>query len=279
MSRAQYATTSSDNVLQQPLEPTKSVSDLLSISQAPTNINNSQLSSSVIHQNTLCGEPLVPIEEDRELKLGKHLATSMILQNTECSDSSSSSKLRHKSAGPQIDPRLINTSDGLSLQNSSINTSSSWNAYNKRGNTTNWQERYPQTNVLDQFGSDTHRSQAFPGGAFRGQSKRNITSASYAYHTSNEAFSSNFYPVSKQNSEVHSQSSGALGGGDTTDDNYSTFTDPSPYQANDGRSGRPSKSSSDIRMQSNLVILVLKLFILSFEVTNEFKNEMLSIFC
>ena len=52
-----------------------------------------------------------------------------------------------------------------------------------------------------------------------------ITSASYAYH----ANSSNWNPVSRQDSEIQSQSSGAVGGGggggDTTDDNYSSFTD------------------------------------------------------
>ena len=79
-----------------------------------------------------------------------------------------------------------------------------------------------------------------------------ITNASYAYHTSNEAFSSTYYPVSKQNSEVQSQSSGAV---DTTDDNYSTFTDPLSNQTRSQRSSKPMKSSSDIhRIQPHLVI-------------------------
>jgi hypothetical protein len=45
-----------------------------------------------------------------------------------------------------------------------------------------------------------------------------MSSASYPYH----AHSSNWNPVSRQDSELQSQSSGAVGG-DTTDDNYSTF--------------------------------------------------------
>lgn len=52
-----------------------------------------------------------------------------------------------------------------------------------------------------------------------------ITSASYAYH----ANSSTWNPVSRQDSELQSQSSGAVGG-DTTDDNYSTFTDVQQQQ-------------------------------------------------
>ena len=126
------------------------------------------------------------------------------------------------------------------------------NTHGKRGNLSNWQESYPPANL-------TERNRSHSDNNYRSLSKPNITSASYAYHnTSNEAFSSSYYPVSKQNSEVHSQSSGALGGGDTTDDNYSTFTDPSPYQINDSRYGRSSKSSSDLyRMQQNLVITKL----------------------
>ena len=235
--------------------PTRGASDLLSISQI-ANTSSSQLSTSVIHQTTLSGEPLPAIEEDRELKLCKHNAPSAFLQNTECSDSSSNSKFKHKNTvGQQIDPRLINPSDGLSLHSSSVNTSRSLNTHGKRGNLSNWQESYPPANLTER-----NRSQAIHGETYRSVSKPNITSASYAYHTSNEAFSSSYYPVSKQNSEVHSQSSGALGGGDTTDDNYSTFTDPSPYQLNDGRYGRPSKSSSDLyRMQPNLVITIDRL--------------------
>jgi hypothetical protein len=209
----------------------------------------------VIHQTTLSGEPLPAIEEDRELKLCKHNAPYAFLQNTECSDSYSNSKFKNKNTvGQQIDPRLINPSDGLSQHNTSVNTSRPLNTHGKRGNSSNWQEIYPSGNLTDR----NNRSQVIHGENYRSLSKPNITSASYAYHTSNEAFSSSYYPVSKQNSEVHSQSSGALGGGgDTTDDNYSTITDPSPYQMNDPRYGRPSKSSSDLsRMQPNLVITI-----------------------
>merc|ERR1719189_3319314 len=220
----------------------KSSSDLLSISET---LNTSSMNFSAIHQTTLCAEHLPSIEEDRELNLAKHNPTSLILQNTECSDSSSNSKLKMKSSENRIDPRLINPSDGLS--NTSMNTSASLvqSHYGKRGNsgTSSWQERYP----IGPLGSNPNRHPTSIRGVFPHGSARNpLTSASYAYHTPTDAFSSSYYPVSKQNSEVHSQSSGALGGGDTTDDNYSTFTDPSPYQINDSRYGRSSKSSSDL---------------------------------
>ena len=255
-SRNHYPATTSENARQRSAVPTRGASDLLSISQI-ANTSSSQLSTSVIHQTTLSGEPLPAIEEDRELKLCKHNAPSAFLQNTECSDSSSNSKFKNKNTvGQQIDPRLINTSDGLSHHNSSVNTSRSLNTHGKRGNL----ESYPPGYVTDR----NNRSQVMHGENYPSSSKPNITSASYAYHTSNTAFSSSYYPVSKQNSEVHSQSSGALGGGgDTTDDNYSTITDPSPYQINDARYGRPSKSSSDLyRMQPNLVITIDSIYLI-----------------
>ena len=252
--RNQHSLPASESVLEQSSLQSKSASDLLSISQT-SNLGTSQLSSSVIHQTTLCGEPLPAIEEDRELKFSKHHATSTFHQNTEYSDSSTSSKVKQReAAGHQhIDPRFINKVDGLTLHSSAINSSRSYGTQGRRGNTSQFQESYPSTSVPDSIGVDPSRSQGFRSGNYRGQTKPSLTSASYAYHTK-EAFSSSFYPVSKQNSEVQSQSSGALGGGDTTDDNYSTFTDPSPYQASEGRTGRPSKSSSDIhRMQTSMV--------------------------
>ena len=62
-----------------------------------------------------------------------------------------------------------------------------------------------------------------------------VTSASYPYH----AHSSNWNPVSRQDSELQSQSSGAAVGGDTTDDNYSSFRPPEPAT----RPIRPSRST------------------------------------
>ena len=62
-----------------------------------------------------------------------------------------------------------------------------------------------------------------------------MTSASYPYH----AHSSNWNPVSRQDSELQSQSSGAAVGGDTTDDNYSSFRPPEPAT----RPIRPSRST------------------------------------
>ena len=158
-----------------------------------------------------------------------------------------------RSSENRIDPRLINPSDGLS--NTSMNTSASLvqSHYGKRGNSgaSSWQEPFP----IGPLGSNPNRPQTYiRGGISSGQVRNPLTSASYAYHTPTDAFSSTYYPVSKQNSEVHSQSSGALGGGDMTDDNSSTFTDPFPRQSNEGRSAKHSKSSTDIhRIQQNLV--------------------------
>ena len=266
--RSQYPITSSESFSQQPLEQTKSLSDLVAISRTAS-VTSNQLSSSVIHHNTICGD-LPAIEEDRELKFSKHNAPSGFLQNTECSDSSSNSKLRDRQYSQMIhghiDPRLVNRVDatigplGLPLQNhTTVNSSNMMSSHGRRGHANNFQERYPKPALSDEAGTDTHMSHPYRGGSYRGQTRPSITSASYAYHSSNEAFSSNYYPVSKQNSEVHSQSSGALGGGDTTDDNYSTFTDPSPHQTRAGRSSKSTKSSSDIhRIQTNLVILYVK---------------------
>ena len=65
------------------------------------------------------------------------------------------------------------------------------------------------------FGVKRKTLEAHPG------SLPDITSGSYAYH----ANTSTWNPVSRQDSEIQSQSSGAVGGGDTTDDNLSSFTD------------------------------------------------------
>lgn len=246
-SGAQPSISTSESFLDQSSHQSKSTSDLLSISQT-SNLG----STSVIHQTTLCGEPLPAIEEDRELKFSKHNAPSTFLPNTDFSDSSSNSKFKQKGTDGQqrTDAPYINKDNELS---SSFTSSRSYNSHGKRGNNSFFQESYPSTSVPDSIGTDPNRSQGFRAASYRGQSKPNLTKPSYAYHT-NEAFSSSYYPVSKQNSEVQSQSSGALGGGDTTDDNYSTFTDPSPYQVTDPRTGRVSKSSSDIhRIPGNMV--------------------------
>ena len=250
----QPSISSSDSVLEQSSHQSKSASDLLSISHTST-LGSSQLSTSVIHQNTICGEPLPAIEEDRELKFSKHNAPSTFLPNTDFSDSSSNSKFKQKGSDGhhRSEAPYINKDNELPLLSSSFNSSRSYSTHGKRANNPYFQESYPSTSVPESIGVDSSRSQGFRGGNYRGQNKPSLTKPSYAYHT-NEAFASSYYPVSKQNSEVQSQSSGALGGGDTTDDNYSTFTDPSPYQPTDPRTGRVSKSSSDIhRMPGNMV--------------------------
>ena len=57
-----------------------------------------------------------------------------------------------------------------------------------------------------------------------------MSSASYPYH----AHSSTWNPVSRQDSELQSQSSGAAPGGDTTDDNYSVSVfRPSAHERSD----------------------------------------------
>ena len=59
-----------------------------------------------------------------------------------------------------------------------------------------------------------------------------VSSASFPYH----AHSSNWNPVSRQDSELQSQSSGAAPGGDTTDDQYSTYRmDPRSHRQQHNR--------------------------------------------
>ena len=71
-----------------------------------------------------------------------------------------------------------------------------------------------------------------------------MQNASYPYH----AHSSTWNPVSRQDSELQSQSSGAAPGGDTTDDNYSVLR-PSAYA--DDSKHRHYQSSSRITSRND----------------------------
>ena len=167
----------------------------------------------MIHQGATSLDPLPAIDEERELRFSKHNASSALLQNTECSDSSSNSRLRDlgQSRPDPIHPSLINRSDGLPFEQRGIGRNAG-PSYGRRHQPI-WQENYPSISEGDDHGTSYQFRSGNTAGTHRSQ-QPSITSASYAYHAapSNAAFSSNYYPVTKQNSEVQSQSSGALGG-------------------------------------------------------------------
>ena len=171
------------------------------------------MNTSVIHQGTTSVDLLPAIDEEKELRFNKHNASSSLLQNTECSDSSSNSRLRdfRQSRFESINPNLINQNDGLPLEQKSIGRNAG-PSYGRRHQPI-WQESYPSISEGDDHGTGHQFRSGNTVGMHRSQ-QPSITSASYAYHATpaNAAFSSNYYPVTKQNSEVQSQSSGALGG-------------------------------------------------------------------
>ena len=167
----------------------------------------------MINQGATSVDLLPAIDEEKELRFNKHTASSSLLQNTECSDSSRSSRDVRQSRFPHINPNLINESDGLPFEQKGVGRSSG-PSYVRRHQPI-WQESYPKGAASE--GDDSGLTHPFRGGNTVGINRSqqpSITSASYAYHATpaNAAFSSNYYPVTKQNSEVQSQSSGALGG-------------------------------------------------------------------
>ena len=167
----------------------------------------------MIHQGATSLDLLPAIDEEKELRFNKHNASSALLQNTECSDSSSNSRLRdfRQSRFEPINPSLINRSDGLPFEQRSIGRNAG-PSYARRHQPI-WQENYPSISEGDDHGMSHQFRSGNTAGIPRSQ-QPSIASASYAYHATpaNAAFSSNYYPVTKQNSEVQSQSSGALGG-------------------------------------------------------------------
>ena len=138
------------------------------------------------------------IEEERELKFDSSASHCTGLLNTECSDSSSNSKSKfgHLYHGGIPQGTVINHPEAISSRSN----------FGRRG-PAHWQESHPKN--MGMAGSSYNISHG--GNAASMGSKADITNPSFAYHTSH-AFSSNYNPVSKQNSEIQSQSSGALEG-------------------------------------------------------------------